>query len=106
MNFSGGGAYNTSKYPSEDLDYGIDYYYTAEVPWLLVDESIISSTWEVVTGDGALTLYNETFTKTGTVVWIRGGTEQELYVVVNRITTDKGRTGTGRFQLYITSPTA
>lgn len=74
-----------SKDPNAVLDYGVDWS-----AWLAPDEdTIAASTWVVPDG---LTKDSDSFTDTATTVWFSGGTLGERYEVVNRITTDQGRT--------------
>jgi hypothetical protein len=92
---------SATKYQSESLDYGIDWYYTAEDPWLLVDESIIASSWAIITGDGQLNVEQTDFTETGTAIYLSAGTPLMIYIIRNTIVTDKGRTGVAQFELTI-----
>lgn len=104
MNFVGSPPVaNAWKYAGESLDYGIDWYYTGDPPWLLVDESIIDSAWTFVDGytDGALELFNLVYTSTGTGFWSRYGSVGFVYLIQNTIQTDKGRTGVARISLYV-----
>ncbi len=102
MNYAGQPpAASVWKYQADELDYGIDYYYTGDPPWLLVDEEIISSEWTFVVTDGGLEKYNETFTKTGTGLWLRSGTVWYNYTLNNRILTNANRVGNFRFEILI-----
>ncbi len=104
MNFNGSPPVaNAQKYAIEDLDYGIDWYYTGEPPWLLLDENIIESTWTFVDGfsDGALEIYQTVFTKTGTAFYCRNGTPGYVYQIQNTIVTNENRVGCARIALYV-----
>lgn len=71
------------KDPDEALDYGIDVS-----QWLQDDEVIQSVVWDVPEG---LEKLQETNSDTSAVVWLKGGTAGEVYVVEALITTTAGR---------------
>ena len=73
------------KDPEAVLDYTIDW-----TPWLNLD-TIISSTWSITQTTPALTIDSDSFTVTGTTIWLSGGTRRKVYDVVNHITTAAGR---------------
>lgn len=101
MNFNGQQVASAWKYQGDVWDYGCDYFYTAEPPFLQLDESIITSTWEVETNDEVLEIFNSVFTSTGTAIWVRSGTIGNVYVLKNTITTDQGKTGIAKIELEI-----
>lgn len=68
-----------AKDPDAELDYSVDW--TA----FLDNEIIVASTWSVPTGIVKIT---ESFTTTGTVIWLSGGSLGQTYSLVNSITTD------------------
>lgn len=74
------------KDPDAVLDYSVDWS-----SWLGSDE-IATSTWEITGTDSDLTVTTDSKTTTATTVWLSGGTLGVIYSVVNRITTDGGRT--------------
>jgi hypothetical protein len=72
------------KPPSAIIDFEFDWSL-----WLnLYNDSIISSTWAVVSG--AITIGSSSFTATSTLVWLTGGLAGYCHVV-NTITTASGR---------------
>lgn len=71
------------KDPDAVLDYQINW-----LAWLDGD-SISASVWEVPTG---ITADSDSSTASTATVWLSSGTAGESYLVVNRITTDGGRT--------------
>lgn len=70
------------KDPDAVLDYGFDW------SSFLVDDVIVSSTWDVPAG---LTGVDESFSDTGTSLWLTGGTVGEVYTITNHIVTNNGR---------------
>lgn len=82
------------KDPDATLDYAIDW-----TQWL-VDDQITNSTWEVPAG---LTIENEVFTSTSTVVWLSGGEVGKTYTITNHITTNStpNRIDDRSFVIYI-----
>lgn len=78
-----------TKDPDATLDYGVNWR-PERLPWLSTGESIVSSSWLVP--DGTVTVLTESHTDTTTTVWLSGGTLGQLVNLVNRITTDQGRT--------------
>ena len=72
-----------TKDPNAVLDYQIDWS-----TWLGSD-TIATSAWTVPTG---MTLVTSSATTTAATIWLSGGTAGSSYGVVNRITTDGGRT--------------
>ena len=75
-------------FPTKDPDSILDYGFMWG-DWLDVGDIIVSSIWILPTG---LTEDSSTFTDTTTTIWLRGGLLDEKYTVVNRITTQDGRT--------------
>ena len=65
------------------LDYQIDW-----TTWLDGD-TIATSTWIVPAG---ITRDSDSKSNTATTIWLSGGTDGEVYEIVNRITTAGGRT--------------
>lgn len=72
-----------AKDPDEVLDYTIDW--TAR----LAGDTIAASTWVVPAG---ITKDSDSFTTTGTVIWLSAGAIGEAYELTNRIDTAGGRT--------------
>lgn len=73
------------KPPDAFVDFEFDWS-----AWLnLYGDSIIGSTWAVVSG--AVTVASSSFTATSTLVWLTGGLDGYCHVV-NTITTSSGRT--------------
>lgn len=72
------------KDPNAVLDYVVDWS-----AWLGDSDAIATSDWIVPEG---LTEDSATNTTTTTTIWLSGGTAGAVYTVVNRITTDDGRT--------------
>lgn len=73
-----------TKDPDSVLDYGTDW-----TSWLGQDEVLANSIWIVPNG---ITKTTDTMTASVATIWLSGGTTGETYVVVNRITTNQGRT--------------
>ena len=72
------------KDPDEVLDYQINW-----ADDLALADTIATSTW---TSPAGITQGADEFSDTVTTVWLSGGTDGNDYTVVNRITTDGGRT--------------
>lgn len=73
-----------SKDPNEVLDFGLDW--TAAFN---SEEVIVASLWEVPPG---LIVLQEGFDSRAAVIWLAGGADATVYVLVNRVTTSQGRT--------------
>jgi hypothetical protein len=72
------------KPPSADIDFEFDWS-----AWLgLYNDTIIGSTWTVVSG--AVTVQSSSFTTTSTLVWLTGGLAGYVHLL-NTITTEGGR---------------
>jgi len=71
------------KDPDAVLDYQINW-----LAWLDGD-TISTSEWEAPTG---ITIDSDSATTSATTVWLSSGTAGDSYLIVNRITTDGGRT--------------
>lgn len=91
---AGKSAQYLTKDPDAVLDYATDWS-----DWLSDAEAIASSQWLLSggdTGDGApetvLTIDSDENSDTAATVWLSLGTLGQKYTVVNRITTDQGRT--------------
>lgn len=67
------------KDPDEVLDYSIDWTKRLD------GDTIASSTFFVA--DGTIVIDSNTFTATGTTVWLSGGTLDETNTITNRIMT-------------------
>lgn len=78
-----------TKDPDAVLDYAVDW---GAAPWLADGDTITSSVWIVPATEGGLVSVNETTTTTKTTIWLSGGVLAAQYDVVNRITTNQGRT--------------
>lgn len=72
-----------SKDPDEVLDYAIDWKSR------LAGDAIVSSTWIVPDG---LTQDQASVSGSRTTIWLSGGVVNQVYNVLNRITTVGGRT--------------
>lgn len=72
------------KDPQADLDYSIDWSL-----WLTGTDTLSTSTW-IVPSD--LTAHNQSYGTATTITWLSGGTNGEVYDVVNRVVTAGGRT--------------
>ena len=82
-----------TKDPNEVLDFELDWLGTSGVPGPLFDDAdtILTSTWIFPTGvvkDSDSIIDDDTATQ----VWISGGTEGQVYPLVNRVVTEGGRT--------------
>jgi hypothetical protein len=66
------------------LDYKVDW-----ATWLQASETISTSTFTVPAG---ITKDSQSNTTTTATVWLSGGTVGQEYAVINRITTNQGRT--------------
>jgi hypothetical protein len=66
------------------LDYKVEWS-----TWLQVSETISTSTFTVPTG---ITKDSQSNTTTTATVWLSGGAVGQEYAVINRITTNQGRT--------------
>ena len=71
------------KDPDETLDYMVDWTDA------LAGDTIASSTWTVPTG---ITRGTDSNTANTATIWISGGTADQTYELMNRITTAGGRT--------------
>ena len=72
-----------TKDPDSTIDYGHDWS-----DWLAGD-TIVSSTWAVT--PSGITVSDNSFTASATVVWLAGGVAGTTYRVKNTITTAAGR---------------
>jgi hypothetical protein len=80
------------KDPNEVLDYELDWA-NPEEPRLETGETLLTSTWTVVDGDVVIDQDQTTFTPQGlSTLWLSGGTPSTKCVLLNRVTTSKGRT--------------
>ena len=69
-----------SKDPVSQLDYTIDWSM-----WLTpIADTIVTSTWVV---PGGLSMVSTANTTTTATIWLKGGSPNETYDVVNKITT-------------------
>lgn len=73
-----------TKDPNAVLDYKVNW-----ATWLQASETIASSNFTVPAG---ITKDSQSNTTTTATVWLSGGTVGTEYAVVNRITTNQGRT--------------
>jgi hypothetical protein len=76
--------WDNPKDPDEVVDYAVDWRSV-----LTGGDVIVTSTWTLPTGivGGA-----QSFTDTQTTIWLQGGTDGVNYDLLNRITTQGGRT--------------
>jgi hypothetical protein len=80
------------KDPNEVLDYELDWAQTGK-PRLETGETLLSSTWNIVEGDVVIDAIQTTFTAQGlSTLWLSGGTPNTKCILLNRVTTSKGRT--------------
>ncbi len=79
-----------AKDPNEVLDYQLDWA-DADNPRLVTAETLLTSTYSVVSGD--VVINSSSFLASGlTTVWLSGGTVDTLCTILNRVTTSGGRT--------------
>ena len=74
------------KDPDEILDYVVDWASKR----LKVGETLASSTFTVVSGD--VVIASQTFSAGFSTVWLSGGTNGTISKIINRVTTNQGRT--------------
>jgi hypothetical protein len=82
------------QYVTKDPDSRLDYE-TSWATWVQTGETIATSQWLLTTSPSDQTpLVVDSATHDGTTatVWLTGGSLGTTYTVVNRITTDQGRT--------------
>lgn len=92
------------KDPNAIVDYGVDYApgVFGQVDYLEDGETILTSTWTLTEGDGALILSGATIIGgTRTRVVAEAGTLGTFYTLTNRITTSLGRTDDRSIRLVI-----
>lgn len=77
-----------AKDPNEVLDYQLDWSDDTSSR-LEVGESIVTSTWVVVSGD--VVIDSSSQASGVTTVWLSGGTDGMPCVLLNRVTTSNGR---------------
>lgn len=73
---------------------------SADRGWLQGD-TIVSSSWAVVEGDGALTVVGSAFTTKKTTVKLSAGTPGATYLLENTITTATGEVKVLKMELLI-----
>lgn len=73
-----------TKDPDALLDFQVDWS-----AWLVGDDTITSSSWDVPDG---LTAESDSATTSTATIWLSGGETGNTYRVINRITTVYGRT--------------
>lgn len=79
-----------TKDPNEVLDYQINWADQDRDPCLEEGETLVSSTFSVVTGD--VVIDSQDYVLTGlTTVWLSGGTDGERCEILNRVETSEGR---------------
>lgn len=79
-----------NKDPDEILDYQLDWA-NPQKPRLQLNETLASSVWTVVQGTVAIS--SSSFAPSGlSTVWLHGGTDGEMCVLNNRVTTSMDRT--------------
>lgn len=83
------------KASTSTLDYTMDWS-----AWLTGSEVIASSEWTYPDG---ITIDSDSFTNTTAVANISGGTDGEVYLIKNKITTDStpAKVDTRTFNIYI-----
>jgi hypothetical protein len=92
------------KDPDAELDYGVDWGKN----YLDDNETIASSTWEIVTDNSEsgdleiLTNPSPTISDGLAKVWVTGGIERKTHKIRNRIETDKNRKDDRTFRIRIT----
>lgn len=80
--------------PNPKLDFGVDW---KSKGWLENDETISTSTWTV---DAPLTKSNEQNVNGVTSVFVEGGEVGKTYILMNTITTSKGRRDSRTIKLF------
>ena len=83
------------KDPAEVLDYDIDWTLR------LAGDTIVTSTWSMVTTDGLLTIASQSFTTLITKAVLSGGTLGFVYILQNMVTTAGLDTMTEAVELMI-----
>jgi hypothetical protein len=73
-------------------DYDLDWGSVAGK--IAFGDALTGSVWLITPTDGARPLVHDSdsFTATGTVIWLSGGTAGTSYLLTNRVTTTGGRT--------------
>jgi hypothetical protein len=84
------------KDPNEVLDYSLDWQpsevATGRFPRLDDEDTILTSTWSIISAAPTLEIENDSNDDTTTTVWLSGGTLGANYELLNRIVTLGGRT--------------
>lgn len=81
------------KDPDAVLDFVVDW-----TSWLQASETISTSTFIVPAG---ITKNSESNTSLKATVWLSGGTNGNVYRLVNRITTNQGRTNDRTLEIRV-----
>lgn len=85
-----------TKDPDSVLDFAVDW-----TKWLDEGETIASSDWIIPDGITEDTDQPPSHTDTVATIWLTGGTDGAWLQVVNRITTNQGRTEDQTLSLHI-----
>lgn len=88
------------KDPDEVLPFTIDWAADADDggPWLVGNDEISVSTWDVTTG---ITVDSDSETTTTTQIVLSGGTAGETYFAANKIVTTAGWTAVRTIQINV-----
>ena len=79
-----------TKDPDELIDYTVNWADQVNGPRLILNELLTSCTFSVVSG--SVTINRQSFVATGLgTVWLQGGTEGDMCVVLCRVVTNQGR---------------
>ena len=78
---------NVKKSPGADLAYGFDWNALPvdDGPWLQPGDSISTSSWSVTPNDGTLQLIDLGIINNKTMVRLKGGTINRIYVIKNSV---------------------
>ena len=80
---------DTLEWPDKDPDAVLDYFIDWQPKLDPVADTIATSTWTLPAG---ITLHQQGFSDTKTLIWLKNGTAGNTYAIHNRITTAGGRT--------------
>lgn len=81
-------SFTADKDPQSTLDYTIDW-----VDWLVQGDSLSTATWafETIVGESSLVITQQLLSGTKAIAWIRGGSLNGKYKLINTIQTAQGR---------------
>jgi hypothetical protein len=75
--------WDVTKDPQDKKDYSLDWSLRLEPD----SDTIVSSTWTIVTGSG-LVIDSDSFADDSTTVWLSGGTNNIKYTLLNHVVTN------------------